>query len=102
VPRFNESAYINYLRRAAGDPLLEIVGLRPGPGEKEFIMVCWMMGTKTVWIRFYARDAQDARVRFHGVLSKPWVTLTTDLFGNPVPHDFDFKPSGITGFGVVD
>lgn len=101
MPKFNESAYINYLRRAAGEPLLEIVGLRPGHGEREFIMVCWM-GSKTVWIRFYARNVEDARVRFHELLSKPWVSLTTDLFGNSVPHAFDFKPGGISGFGVVD
>jgi hypothetical protein len=101
VSKVKEPGYIDYERRTGGDALLEIVGLRRGPGEQEFIMVCGM-SSKTVWIRFYARSVDDARVRFYDWLSKPWGTLTTDLSGYGVPHGFDFKPSGISWFGIVD
>jgi hypothetical protein len=101
MARWKEPGYINFERRNSGDPLLEAVGVRREPGEQEFIMVCGM-GTKTVWIRWYGQSVEHARVKFRDWLAQPWQCLTTDLYGNGVPNNFDFKPSRIDSFGVID
>lgn len=96
-----EPAYINYERRRGGEPVLEIAGLHRRPDQHEFIMVCHM-GNKTVLIKWYARNAEEARWTFRDQLTETWLTLTTDLGGYSVPNGgFDFKAGRIDSFGIV-
>lgn len=99
--RDREPAYIRHLRRTGMDKILEPVGLVQLAGHQEFIMVCGM-GSRVVWIRWWARDVCEARETFRKWLGEPWQELTTDIFGSWLANGFDFKPSKIEWFAVMD
>ena len=98
---WTEPGWISYQRRAGSDPVLEPLDLRRRPGEREFIMVCGM-GSKVMWIRQYARTAEEARAKFYIWLAEPWQTLTTDFSGAGVTNGLDFKPSRIEWFNIAE
>ncbi len=96
-----EPGFIEYQRRSGGDAVLEPVGQRYRNDLQEFIMVCGI-GSRVVWIRWYARDFEDARRSFGEWLEQPWQKLTTDIYGNGIPNGYAFKPSRIDWFEIVD
>jgi hypothetical protein len=97
---WKEPGSIEYQRRTGGDKILEAEGVRPKHGGRPFIMVCGM-GTRTVWIRWYARSVEEARDTFRNWLAQPWQVLTTDFSGMGVPNGMDFKPGRIDWFNIA-
>jgi hypothetical protein len=101
VGSWSEPGYINYERRHGGDRVLEAVGVGPFPGGREFIMTCGMGGSRTLWIKWYAHDVEEARRTFREWLAQPWQTMTTDLDGGGIPNGVDFKPGRIDWFNIA-
>jgi hypothetical protein len=97
---WKEPGYIKYQRQAGGDPVLEAVDVRPRPGQRAFIMCCGM-GSKTVWIKWYGRTVEEARLTFRAWLGETWQVLTTDFSGSGIPNGMDFKPGRIDWFNVA-
>lgn len=99
--RWREPAYIEFQRKRGTDPLLEIVGRPKNPGDNEYIVVCGV-GGRTPFFRWYAACPEDARQSFATYMDKhAWWQLTTDVYGNTVPHHHDFKPARIEWFAVA-
>jgi hypothetical protein len=101
MPGWTEPGYIAYQRRTGADTVLEPISRPDVPGVREFVMVCGL-GSKVVWIRWYARTIEEARQTFRGWLDKPWQVLTTDFAGNGLVNGLDFKPSRIDWFNIAD
>lgn len=95
-----EPGYIEYQRRRGGDPVLEPMGQVRMPGQREYIVVCGIR-TRIVFLRWYAWDIEDARQTFTQWLQVPWRKLTTDIYGNAVPHGHDLNTSRVDWFNIA-
>ena len=98
---WREPASITYQRRNGGDPILDPLGTRRALGTREFIIVCGM-GRNALYIRWFARSVEDARLSFREWLSMPWQTLATDFAGAGLPNGMDFKTTKIEWFSISD
>jgi hypothetical protein len=98
--RYREPGSYDFERRTGGDKVLEPVGIRRGPYDKAYIMVCGM-GSNTVWIRWYACGVPEARATFRTWLAETWQILTTDFQGVGIANGMDFKPGRIDWFNVA-
>ena len=98
--RYREPGSVDYERRTGGDRVLEPVDLRQGPYDRPYIIVCGM-GSRTVWIRWYARDVPEARATFREWLGETWQILTTDFAGGGITNGMDFKPGRIDWFNIA-
>lgn len=97
----NESAFIASQRRRGADTVLEPLGLEYRPDQHEYIMVCGV-GARIVWIRWYARDIDEARRCFLKWLTEPWQRMTHDIYGNAVTEGYQFKPGRVDWFAIAD
>jgi hypothetical protein len=95
-----EPGYVEYQRRRGGDPVLEPIGQVKVFGQREYIVVCGV-GGRPVFVRWYAWNIDDARETFVEWMAAPLRKLTTDIYGNPVPHGHDFKPARIDWFNIA-
>ena len=98
--RYREPGSVDYERRKGGDRVLEPLGQRQRPGEYPYVMVCGM-GARTVWIRWYARNVEEARSTFRTWLAESWQILTTDFQGDGIPNGMDFKPGRVDWFNIA-
>jgi hypothetical protein len=101
MARWTEPAYIDVQRRRGTDPLLEVVDRPKAPGDNEYIVVCGV-GGRTPFFRWYASSAKEAERTFAAhITSHDWWEMTTDVYGNTVQHNHDFKPARIEWFAVA-
>jgi hypothetical protein len=98
---WREPASISYQRkRGTTDPVLEPLNAPRPPGSSAYIVVCGM-GTKVVFIRWYARSVEEVRQTFRMWLAETWQTLATDFTGTGVPNGMDFKPGRVDWFNIA-
>lgn len=100
MARYREPGSVDFERRRGGDRVLEPVGIRQGPYDRKYVITCGM-GSSTVFIRWYARNVDEARETFRVWLAETWQTLTTDFTGGGIPNGMDFKPGKIDWFNIA-
>lgn len=95
-----EPGSIRYQRKIGIDPVLEALGAPRPPGASAYVIV-FGMGSRIVYLRWYARSVDEARRTFKVWMSEPWQTLATDFTGVGVPNGMDFKPGRIDWFNIA-